>query len=126
MQRHKLSFGSVFSHSKDIAEIVINEGIEINEEMVNEIHDHLLNNLTSPFYLLVNKINSYTYDFHAQIKLAYLDEINALAVVSYNQITTDITKMMVKNRKPEWEFKLFSAREDGLKWLEQQQLKTDI
>ena len=40
--------------------------------MVEEYHAFLLKHLVSPFSLLINKINSYTYSFDAQVNLATL------------------------------------------------------
>jgi len=51
-------------------------------DMVEEYHAFLLAHLVSPFSLLINKINSYSYNFDAQINLATLKEIKAMAVVA--------------------------------------------
>lgn len=57
-------------------------------EMVETNHSFLLSHLTPPFSLLVNKINSYSYNFEAQEQLATLREINYMVVVSYHRTTT--------------------------------------
>ena len=55
--------------------------------MVKQYHEFLLSHLVSPFSLLINKVNGYTYDFDAQVNLATLEEINAMAVVAYTRST---------------------------------------
>jgi hypothetical protein len=55
--------------------------------MVKQYHEFLLSNLVSLFSLLINKVNTYTYDFDAQVNLATLKEINVMAVVAYTRST---------------------------------------
>ena len=69
MDIHKFNFGSIIILHDNVAEVIINEGVELTLEMINEYHDFLLTNLSSPFFLLVNKIHSYTYSFEAQMHL---------------------------------------------------------
>ncbi|MFC1588898.1 hypothetical protein ACFL3P_01355 [Pseudomonadota bacterium] len=77
MDLHELSFAKIIILHKDIAEVIINEGVEMTEEMVDQYHAFLISHLKQPFALLINKINAYTYNFAAQEKLATLDEISA-------------------------------------------------
>mgnify|MGYP000339053195 CR=1 FL=1 len=65
-----------------MAEVIVDEGIEINEALVNEFHDFLLQKLAAPFSLLINRKNSYSYTFKAQMAIGKLDEIKAMAVVA--------------------------------------------
>ena len=70
MDLHELSFAKIIILRDDIAEVMINDGIEMNPGMVDQYHDFLLSHLRSPFALLINKVNAYTYSFEAQQKLA--------------------------------------------------------
>jgi len=94
--------------------------------MVNQYHDFLLSHLISPFSLLINKLNTYTYDFEAQMNLATLKEINAMAVVAYSRSTTISTEYLKSSvpRDIDWNLKIFSNREEALNWvrLEQERL----
>lgn len=92
----------------------------MDSEMVDQYHKFLLSHLSHPFSLLVNKINSYTYDFDAQIKLATLKEISAMAVVTYSrkaELATDYLAFSVP-REVEWNMKTFSNRDEALNWLQ--------
>ncbi len=114
----ELPFAKIFILHDDIAEVIVNEGIEMDVRMVEQYHDFLLSHLRPPFSLLVNKINSYTYDFQAQIKLATLTQINAMAVVAYNhltQVTTDTLASYPRSEK--WNLKVFSNRDEAIVWL---------
>ncbi len=125
MDTHTLSFAKINILQPDIAEVVVNEGIEMNMEMVNEYHRFLLANLKAPFSLLINKINSYSYDFQAQINLAVLKEINVMAVVTYSNVTRHSTQMLSSNvpRKIDWNLQLFDDKNSALTWLEAMQTK---
>lgn len=118
MDLYELRFGKIILLSSNVAEVIINDGVEMNEAMVNEYHEFLIAHLQAPFSLLVNKINSYSYDFAAQMNLATIEQIRAMAVVAYNRITEYTTESLIATpRKAEWNIKIFSSRETALQWL---------
>jgi hypothetical protein len=118
MDLHELPFAKIIVLRDDIAEVMINDGVRMNQEMVEQYHDFLLSHLRAPFSLLINKINSYTYDFHAQEKLATLKEINSMAVVAYNRVTKITTETLASYpRDVKWNLRIFSNRDDALTWL---------
>ena len=118
MDIHKLSFAKINILRKDIAEVIINENIEMDAYMVEQYHDFLLTHLQAPFSLLINKINSYSYDFQAQKNIASLNEIKAMAVVAYNQSTVISTRSLEDvPRKTKWNMRIFNDRNESLSWL---------
>ncbi len=124
MESHKLSFAEINILRHDIAEVKIYEGIEMDLLMVEQYHDFLLKHLIAPFALLINKVNSYTYSFPAQVALADLEEINAMAVVTYSNRAEVSTKYLTTiPRQQPWNLTLFSRRDKALLWLEQEQTK---
>lgn len=124
MDLHELPFAKVIILQGDLAEVLINDGVVMNTEMVEQYHDFLLSHLRAPFSLLINKVNSYTYDFDAQEKLATLEQINAMAVVAYNRITRISTESLASiPRVEKWNLKIFSDRETALSWLLSEQNK---
>jgi len=94
METHQLSFAQIVILRSDIAEFIVNDGIEINIAMVNEYHEFLLSHLKKPFSLLINKLNCYSYDFEAQTQLANLTEVNAMAVVTYTKASELATRSL--------------------------------
>ena len=66
MALYMLPFAKIIILGNNIAEVMVHEGVELNETMVNQFHDFLLTQLSSPFSLLISKVNSYTYDFDGQ------------------------------------------------------------
>ena len=122
MDLHVLPYAKIIILHDNLAEVIINDEVKMDLEMVEHYHEFLLSHLRSPFSLLINKINSYTYDFDAQLKLATLKEINAMAVVACNQITRITTESLASYpRSDKWNLKVFSNRDDALDWLLLQQ-----
>lgn len=122
MKTYKLSFGEITTLQDDIAEVIINDGVEIDLEMVEEYHELLLNKMKPPFSLLVNKVNSYTYTFEAQQQIATLTQINAMAIVAYNKMTETSTKNLASMpRDTPWKIKIFNERKIALSWLQGEQ-----
>lgn len=124
MQLYELPFAKIIILSDSIAEVIINEDIEMTLPMVKTYHEFLLSRLVSPFSLLINKVNTYTYDFDAQLNIANLDEINAMAVVAYSRVTKISTEYLKSSvpREVDWNLKIFSDRSEALRWLELEQL----
>ena len=116
---HELSFAKIIIISDSIAEVIINEHVEMTLAMVKQYHEFLLSHLVSPFSLLINKVNAYTYDFDAQVNLATLEEINAMAVVAYTRSTKISTEYLTSSvpRTVEWKLKIYSNRDEALNWL---------
>lgn len=124
MDLHELPFAKIIILRDDIAEVMINEAIEMDIDMVDQYHDFLLTHLQAPFSILVNKVNSYTYTFDAQSKLATLDEINAMAVAAYNRVSQITTEALASHpRDHQWNIMVFSNRDNALTWLISEQDK---
>lgn len=122
MDVFELPFAKITILRDDIAEVVINDGVEMDVQMVDQYHAFLLAHLRAPFSLLINKVNAYSYHHDAQQRLAALNEINAMAVVAYNRATVFATKTLsTYPREGEWNLKIFSDRDDALAWLVSEQ-----
>lgn len=115
---HKLSFCIVSKLSNCCAEFVVNKGVEVNLDMVFEYHDWLLKNLQPPMYILLNKMFPCTYSFEAQVQLASLQEVRAMAVVAYDKASRSTTQIMqTVPREGDWLIEVFDDREAALSWL---------
>jgi len=124
MEQYELPFAKIMIIRDDIAEVIINEGVEMTKDMVEQYHGFLLSHLKPPFSLLVNKVNAYSYDFEAQAILGTLKEINAMAVVAYNRTTRVTTEMLASYpREVKWNLRIFSNRDKALSWLLSEQSK---
>jgi len=118
MELHKLDFANIVILRSDIAEVIVHDGIEITQYMVDEYHAFLTQHLSAPFSLLINKLHAYTYDFSAQKNIANLEQIKAIAVVVYNEISRASTDSLIRfPRENPWNIEMFTGREMALEWL---------
>nr|WP_321231152.1 hypothetical protein [uncultured Psychroserpens sp.] len=113
-----LPFGKINIIHNNIAEVIINEGVVMDIDMVNQYHEFLLSNLESPFSLLINKENSYSYKFDAQLQIANLSQVKSMAVLIYNLNSEMATQILINiNKGNNWDIKLFKDRQVALNWL---------
>jgi hypothetical protein len=121
MKTHVLSFGTITLLRPDLAEVIVNEGIEMDMDMVDEYHMFVSELLAEPCGTLINKKNRYTYTFEAQLAIATLEKIKASAVVVYSETSRISTDALLKlPTHLQQNIKMFSNRDAGLRWLEQQ------
>lgn len=122
---YKLSFGTIITINNHLAEVIIDEGIEMDEHLVDAYHDFLLSHLKAPFSLLINKKNSYSYTFEAQKVIANLKEIDNMAVLVGTLGSTLATKTIISLKERE-NIRMFVDREEALDWLNEQKFKKDV
>ncbi|WP_299102629.1 hypothetical protein [uncultured Winogradskyella sp.] len=121
MKTHQLSFGQITILKSNLAEVIINSGMLMDMEMIEEYHSFLLTHLEAPFSLLINKVHAYTYTFEAQKKIANLKEIQAMAVVVKGYVGKKSTEFLIAfNDSNDWNISTFRTREEALIWLENQ------
>ena len=117
-REHRLSYGRIILLGYSLAEVIIDEGIEMDLAMVEHYHQFLLKHLRAPFSLLVNKRNRYSYSFAAQAHLANLTEIEEMAVVAYDHGTKLTTQGLASTpRAIPWKLQIFDSRAAALNWL---------
>ena len=118
MELHSLSFGKVKVLNSYIAEVIVDEGVNVDMKMVAEIHHCFLSIFTHSFSLLINKTNSYSTQLDALIQFGELTAINKIAVFAPNKMaklsadfSASIPSSAVLN------IQVFTDREDALAWL---------
>jgi len=122
MDLHELSFAKIIIHQNNIAEVIVNNEIEITKKIVDEYHRFLISYLQDPFSLLINKKNSYSYSFEGHQQLRTIKGITAIAVVVYNQVTAESTKLLASYpRNIPLDLEMFSNRDQAFNWLQLQQ-----
>jgi hypothetical protein len=93
----------------------------MNIDMVDEYHMFVSELLANPCGTLINKKHRYTYTFEAQMAISNLEKIKAMAVLVYSDAAWIATEMLMKlPTHKQWNMKIFSDRDAGLHWLEQQ------
>ncbi|MFY0714811.1 hypothetical protein J1D01_14130 [Seonamhaeicola sp. NFXS20] len=121
MKSYELSFGIINIIKNNLAEVIVNEGVVMDELIIDEYHDFLLTNLEAPFSLLINKKHSYTYTFEAQKTITHLDQINKMAVLFTTSGAFMSTKTLISvNAGIDNKIKMFKNRGEALNWLNKQ------
>ena len=124
MDSYDLAFAKINLLQNDIAEAIVYADIEVDVLMVAELHRFLIAKLRSPFSVLVNRCNQYTYDFEAQLKVGDIEQMHAVAVVTYSTISMEVARGMVDMPRSTTRLnRFFSNRDDALKWLIEEQIK---
>ncbi|MGM5469750.1 DUF7793 family protein [Flavobacteriaceae bacterium LMO-SS05] len=124
MNTYTLPFGDITILQENLAEIVVNEGIIIDEDIVNDYHNFLISNLKPPFSLMVNKKFAYSYTYEALLKIHGLDQIDKIAVVAYSSFTEMATKFLIDiNTKRNWKVRIFQDQDLALNWLNKPKIK---
>lgn len=122
MDLHELPFAKIIKISDDIAEIIVNEGVDYSLDMVRIYQDWLHENMADPCYVMINRVNSYSLSFEAQQKLGAIEQIKATALVTYNRTSTISAQAFIKlspNLTP-LNSKVFHDRDSALAWLRAQ------
>ncbi|MCU4675660.1 hypothetical protein N7931_08450 [Catenovulum sp. 2E275] len=121
MKEYELSFAKLIIHDSSLVEVIINSGVLVDLPKVDEYHSFLLNYLTAPFNVLINKVNSYSYDEAAIREIGTLREINALAFLTYNKISFLATQSLFNySRSRDWKCQCFQNKEKAFEWLKRQ------
>lgn len=125
--KHRLSFGYFTLLAENIVEVIIDEGIELSLEMVEECDVFFKAHIFGNFGMLINRINEYTYSYEAQLSIGSYTGLKAIAFVYYS----DESKVMVEeiNRTRvyyNWNSCTFSGLDlewqQALQWLRKQLL----
>ena len=121
--KHRLSFADINIISDEIAEVIGNQGIEITLEMTEESDKFLSAKFTNNFALLINRVNQYTYAYEAQLSIASLPHLKAIAVIVYDAQGKESIRSFKGSRfMDKLNIKEFSGLELGrnsaIQWLE--------
>ena len=120
MELYELSFVKLIKIRDDLVEVIVNDGIEYDEKMLGVYHGWLLKNMAHPCYVMVNKINDYTYTFDVQRAIGGLSEIGAIAQVVYSRGSEIAMESLleISEKMPE-KTRIFYNRDDALAWLDE-------
>lgn len=123
MKTFLLPFGKIILLESNIAEIIINDGVVLDESMVIKYRNIMQAQLKTPFSILINKENGYSYTFDAQLIMGQLnDDVAFRAVVVYSQSAEMATQIIMNiNKNNNWKIKIFRERKLAIDWLLQNQ-----
>ena len=118
--KYSLSFCDVYQISDDIFETIDKEGIEIDNNCAEESWDFWDKLRKEPFGLLVNCKNSFSLSFNGDQKIGChpLQQKTAILVNNSNQRKQiDVMMEIKKSVGHPYHHKVFSEREEAIKWL---------
>jgi len=123
--KNKLSFCSINILSDDIAEVIINQGVVISMEMVEEFEAFLSGVFSDDFGLLINKVHPYSFAFEAKLSIGSHANLKAIAVVNYTKQGELITDDIANVREIDgWNLRSFSGLDlgwqPGFDWLKKE------
>jgi len=121
MEMHQISFARIYILRNDLAEIIADDGVDINIAMVDEVHTSLLSLLDDSFSLLINKTHAYSTQLDALIKFGTLGAIDKIAVFAPNKLakmSADFSATIPSSS--ELNIEVFTDRDDALAWLKHQ------
>lgn len=121
----RLSFGYFKIHDNNIVEIIVDQGIKMSLEMVEECHEFIRQCRLDDFALLINRVNQYDYSFEAKLSVASHENVKAIAFVYYHENCKTLTESLIALRAHDgWNTRLFHGLELGwqqaLTWLKQE------
>ena len=112
--KHRLSFAYFNILSDNLLELVIDDGIEVTLEMVEECHDFVDTHFANDFGLIINLVNNFSFSYEAKLSFASWVHLRALAFVCYSQDTIKSTQQLCQIRKiDQWNYRIFSGLELG-------------
>lgn len=125
------SFGRVKIISNNIAEIVINHGVEITLDTVQEYETLMNEHFNEHYATIVNRINNYCYAYEAILCVGSAKNLKAVAVINYGVECEQQSKNIKTVRDiDKLNIKVFSGlklgRDSAIEWLNSQLNKTTI
>jgi hypothetical protein len=123
------SFGQVNFLSNNIVELIIDKGVEVSLELIDEYDALMAKNFTSDYAILVNRLNSYSFSYEALLCIGSAQYLKAVAIITYSSENKEQTKNLQAIRHmDDLNIREFSGlelgRESAIKWLEKQLSKT--
>ncbi|WP_019028176.1 STAS/SEC14 domain-containing protein [Colwellia piezophila] len=118
MEIHQISFAQIRVLRRDLAEITVDSGVDIDLNMVDEIHRYLLSLFNQSFSLLINKTNSYSTQLDALIQFGNLATLDRIAVFAPNKLakmSADFSATIPSSAA--LTIDVFTDREEALAWL---------
>ncbi|KGJ93954.1 STAS/SEC14 domain-containing protein [Colwellia psychrerythraea] len=118
MEIHQISFAKISVLRKDLAEITVYNGADIDLNMVDEIHHYLSSIFSDSFSLLINKTNAYSTQLDALIQFGTLTAIDKIAIFAPNKLAKMSAEFSASiPSSTDLNIEVFTDRDEALAWL---------
>ena len=123
--KYRLSFADLNLLTHDIIEVIIDDGVVLSLEMMEEYEQFLVEHFKHDFAILVNRVHCYSYSYEVQLSIASIEQVKAIAIVNYSEQSKLSSAQLIKVRSIDnWNLKEFSGVEMGwqqaFNWLQQE------
>ena len=115
------SFSKIIHHSNLYIEMIVDEGINIEERHANELNAIFDENFSNPFGLLINFENPYSFSFRGGANLGRTELLKKIALLAERDMTAITLQTFIlfqREKHPERDIMLFNSREHAIAWLE--------
>ncbi len=110
----ELTFGTFEEIEPGITEIMIDEGIELTSEHIDQIEAGLLERYSGKYSLLVNRKNSYSHTHGSMQKVSALRNLSAIAILIYQDSMMEPANI---HQFYQSNIEVFENRADAIEWL---------
>jgi len=120
VKEYKLDYCTIQVHGDNILLFEINDGVNVDSEMVAELTRLADENMEGHFGILSNRVHSYSLSFEAMAALARYDNLAALAIVVHSAksrmlVETQNFFISALKKKP---IKIFMDSDAAASWLQ--------
>ncbi len=113
--KHRLSFGYFTLLAENIVEVIIDEGIELSLEMIEECDVFFKAHIFGHFGMLINRVNEYTFSYEAKLSIGSYEGLKAIAFVYYSdESRINVEELNDIRANDKWNSRTFSGLE--LEW----------
>ena len=109
-----LPFGHFEEIEPNIMEIIIHEGVQLDEKHIEQIEQGLLNLYKDEYSLLINRKNAYSHGHESLNRVAELKNASAIAIVAYSDASVIAAKMHLLYSN---NVHIFTNKLSALNWL---------
>jgi len=116
MKKQQLHFCEIMLRDDGFLEIVADEGIEVNDDMIQEIENAFKTLVDSPTGLLVNRIHQYSLTHNAMRAISQLNIVKAIAILVHSDLSLQVAqfqKIYLNNMA------VFATEREAIKWLKE-------
>ena len=87
LESHDIRIGTIYNHGDGIIESIVEEGVEVNTDDMQELFALLEQITPRPKGLVADRRNHYSFTFNAMFMASRSKHIEAVAEITYGRIT---------------------------------------
>ena len=122
MPEYNFSFGKFIKHSESLVEVIIYEGVDLDQSHADEINSFFQREMSQHFGVLSNMVNNHSYKFNGALKVGNSPLQKKAALLVYSKVAEknmELVKGIQKISHPGKEIRIFTKRKEALAWLKE-------